>query len=97
MPPPPFMDSAGTPGDGPPATDTGRAAEPFLRVEKGNPDEAELAALTAVLLARTGALPGPDGQDPDLGPERRTACWRRLERRSRPGTPRIWRDTVPRR
>ncbi|MEJ1202777.1 MULTISPECIES: acyl-CoA carboxylase epsilon subunit [unclassified Streptomyces] len=69
--------------------------QPLLRIEKGNPDEAELAALTAVLLARAGVLPGQDEEAKQA--DRRTACWRRLERRTRPGTPRSWRDTAPRR
>ncbi|MFB7085273.1 acyl-CoA carboxylase epsilon subunit [Streptomyces sp. NPDC056296] len=105
--PPPSTDHAGTAGDDAPAdgttsttgtssiTGTTDAAQPLLRIEKGNPDEAELAALTAVLLARAGALPGQDEEAKQA--DRRTACWRRLERRTRPGTPRSWRDTVPHR
>ncbi|GAA3394568.1 acyl-CoA carboxylase epsilon subunit [Streptomyces roseoviridis] len=80
-------------------TDTAHAANTFLRVEKGNPDAVELAALTAVLLARTAALAGtaPAADEPaDHAPVRRTARWRRLERRTRTGTPRSWRDDARR-
>ncbi|WND34675.1 acyl-CoA carboxylase epsilon subunit [Streptomyces sp. BB1-1-1] len=105
--PPPSTDHAGTAGDDAPAgglrsttrntgtTGTTGTPQPLLRIEKGNPDEAELAALTAVLLARAGVLPGRDEEAKQA--DRRTACWRRLERRTRPGTPRSWRDTAPRR
>ncbi|MFE0915824.1 acyl-CoA carboxylase epsilon subunit [Streptomyces sp. NPDC058812] len=102
--PPPFRDHAGTAGGDAPAdgttsttgtTGTTSTTQPLLRIEKGNPDEVELAALTAVLLARAGVLPGQDEEAKQA--DRRTACWRRLERRTRPGTPRSWRDTAPRR
>ncbi|MFB7587170.1 acyl-CoA carboxylase subunit epsilon [Streptomyces sp. NPDC056169] len=48
----------------------------LLRVEKGHADPEELAAITAVLLARASAQPTQthDG--------RSTAGWRRLERQS---------------
>ncbi|GEB62251.1 MULTISPECIES: acyl-CoA carboxylase subunit epsilon [Streptomyces] len=48
----------------------------LLRVEKGHADPEELAAITAVLLARASAQPAEahDG--------RSTAGWRRLERQS---------------
>jgi len=36
---------------------------PLLRVVRGNPDDAELAALTAVVAALAGA-PGPDSPTP---------------------------------
>ncbi|MET9956851.1 acyl-CoA carboxylase epsilon subunit [Streptomyces sp. NPDC006339] len=75
------------------------AAATFLRIEKGNPDATELAALTAVLLARTAALadaaPAAD-ETSEHAPVRRTARWRRLERRTRTGTPRSWRDDARR-
>lgn len=102
--PPPSTDQAGTAGEDAPTggttsttstTGTTSTSGPLLRIEKGNPDEAELAALTAVLLARAGMLPGQDEEAKQA--DRRTACWRRLERRTRPGTPRSWRDTAPRR
>ncbi|GLF98944.1 acyl-CoA carboxylase subunit epsilon [Streptomyces yaizuensis] len=47
----------------------------LLRVEKGDCEPEELAAITAVLLARAAAT--PDEQAP-LGPS--AAGWRRLER-----------------
>ncbi|MFI6645453.1 acyl-CoA carboxylase subunit epsilon [Streptomyces sp. NPDC050504] len=53
------------------------AAE-FLRVEKGFPDPEELAAVTAVLLARA-AGPEAIGAVP-AGGDRCRAAWRRLER-----------------
>ncbi|MFD8820489.1 acyl-CoA carboxylase epsilon subunit [Streptomyces sp. NPDC059627] len=69
-----------------------------LRIEKGSPDATELAALTAVLLARAAAA-GSTEQDHAESPEsgRRTARWQRLERRTRAGTPRSWRDDAYRR
>ncbi|GAA4899174.1 acyl-CoA carboxylase subunit epsilon [Streptomyces coeruleoprunus] len=54
------------------------AAESLLRVEKGHAAPEELAAITAVLLARanaTAAVPAPRRA-------RSTAGWRRLERQS---------------
>ncbi|MFE5301566.1 acyl-CoA carboxylase epsilon subunit [Streptomyces sp. NPDC056632] len=90
----PGAPAAGTPAAGP--------ADTFLRIEKGSPDATELAALTAVLLARTAALSGA-GAEADAEPgegadprSRRTARWRRLERRTRTGTPRSWRDDTRR-
>ncbi|MGW8701877.1 acyl-CoA carboxylase subunit epsilon [Streptomyces lavenduligriseus] len=50
-------------------------ADDVLRVEKGHPGPEELAAVTAVLLARSarsGPAPAQDGRD--------RAVWRRLER-----------------
>ncbi|MET9075764.1 acyl-CoA carboxylase epsilon subunit [Streptomyces sp. NPDC004232] len=84
----------------PPSTDTTDTMDltgPVLRIEKGSPDATELAALTAVLLARAAAV-NPE-QEHAEGPEpaRRTARWRRLERRTRAGTPRSWRDDAHRR
>jgi hypothetical protein len=76
------------------ATSTPVGTETFLRIEKGNPDACELAAITAVLLARAAALADPDEEVEENG--RRTAGWRRLERRSGPSTPRSWRDDVRR-
>ncbi|MEV5975235.1 acyl-CoA carboxylase epsilon subunit [Streptomyces sp. NPDC051921] len=91
--------SADTTPDAPGTPATG-AADTFLRIEKGSPDATELAALTAVLLARTAALTGQDADaDPGEGTDprgRRTARWRRLERRTRTGTPRSWRDDARR-
>ncbi|WP_020141397.1 acyl-CoA carboxylase subunit epsilon [Streptomyces sp. 351MFTsu5.1] len=69
--------------------------ETFLRIERGSPDACELAALTSVLLARAAALSECAADDPDNA-VRRTAGWRRLERRTGPSTPRSWRDDSPR-
>ncbi|MEV4948020.1 acyl-CoA carboxylase subunit epsilon [Streptomyces sp. NPDC053755] len=49
----------------------------LLRVEKGHADPEELAAITAVLLARAAAQPAEASHD-----GRSTAGWRRLERQS---------------
>ncbi|MER7623863.1 MULTISPECIES: acyl-CoA carboxylase epsilon subunit [unclassified Streptomyces] len=54
------------------------ATASLLRVEKGHADPEELAALTAVLLARASAQPA--GDTAPYG--RSTAGWRRLERQS---------------
>jgi hypothetical protein len=57
----------------------------LLRVEKGHADPEELAAITAVLLARAAAQPAEahDG--------RSTAGWRRLEREHGFRAPHSWR------
>ncbi|GGU43664.1 acyl-CoA carboxylase subunit epsilon [Streptomyces lavendofoliae] len=58
----------------------------LLRVEKGQADPEELAAITAVLLARAAARPAAT-------PARRTrstAGWRRLERRPGFSAPHSW-------
>ncbi|PJE95887.1 hypothetical protein CUT44_18890 [Streptomyces carminius] len=47
-----------------------------VRVEKGHASEEELAAVTALLLARAAAA----GTGPAAGPRRAPARWRRLER-----------------
>lgn len=75
-------------------TTTPSTPETFLRIEKGNPDACELAALTSVLLARVVAL--ADSDEDAEQTHRRTAGWRRLERRSVPSTPRSWRDDTRR-
>ncbi|MFF7179044.1 acyl-CoA carboxylase epsilon subunit [Streptomyces sp. NPDC008121] len=49
----------------------------LLRVEKGHADPEELAAITAVLLARAAAQPAEA-----TAHGRSTAGWRRLERQS---------------
>ncbi|WP_236239803.1 acyl-CoA carboxylase subunit epsilon [Streptomyces sp. CC228A] len=58
----------------------------LLRVEKGQAAPEELAALTAVILARAAARPaaGP------ARPARSTAGWRRLERQSGFRAPHSW-------
>ncbi|MFI8520547.1 acyl-CoA carboxylase subunit epsilon [Streptomyces sp. NPDC085481] len=52
----------------------------LLRVEKGHAEPEELAAITAVLLARAAARPDEDVAISHRG--RSTARWRRLERQS---------------
>ncbi|MEW1700957.1 acyl-CoA carboxylase subunit epsilon [Streptomyces sp. NPDC093249] len=61
----------------------------LLRVEKGQADPEELAAITAVLLARaaTRADETPDGGHRD----RTAAGWRRLEREPGFRAPHSWR------
>ncbi|MFD5342476.1 acyl-CoA carboxylase epsilon subunit [Streptomyces anulatus] len=67
------------------ATDT-------IRVEKGAPSAEELAALAAVLLARTGPAGGAgDGGELPSQQHRTTAQWRRPERSHRSPGPRSWR------
>ena len=57
----------------------------ILRVEKGHAGPEELAALTAVLLARAAAGgTEPDEDRPSAAP------WRRLERRTYFGAPHSW-------
>ncbi|MDH2392703.1 MULTISPECIES: acyl-CoA carboxylase subunit epsilon [Streptomyces] len=46
----------------------------LLRVEKGQAEPEELAAITAILLARAAAQPAAEPRRP------RAAGWRRLER-----------------
>ncbi|WEH36068.1 acyl-CoA carboxylase subunit epsilon [Streptomyces sp. AM 4-1-1] len=62
------------------------SAESVLRVEKGHADPEELAAITAVLLARAAARPAAAtvrrGSD--------TAGWRRLERTPGFRAPHSW-------
>ncbi|MEU5159844.1 acyl-CoA carboxylase subunit epsilon [Streptomyces sp. NPDC020875] len=54
---------------------TAPATDPsLLRVEKGHCEPEELAAITAVLLARAASAPAPAADT------RTTAPWRRLER-----------------
>ncbi|MFD3701221.1 acyl-CoA carboxylase epsilon subunit [Streptomyces sp. NPDC058646] len=60
----------------------------LLRIEKGSPDASELAALTAVLLARAAAA----GAEPDdvSRRQRAVARWRRPERAAGFAGPRSW-------
>ncbi|MET9419048.1 acyl-CoA carboxylase subunit epsilon [Streptomyces klenkii] len=58
----------------------------LVRVEKGTADAEELAAVTAVLLARAAA--GSDAAPPR--PRRTTAAWRRLERSPGFRAPHSW-------
>ncbi|MEU8505531.1 acyl-CoA carboxylase subunit epsilon [Streptomyces brevispora] len=62
------------------------AAESVLRVEKGLADPEELAAITAVLLARAAAQPA----DVPTRRGRNTAGWRRLERTPGFRAPHSW-------
>ncbi|MFC5721203.1 acyl-CoA carboxylase subunit epsilon [Streptomyces gamaensis] len=59
----------------------------FVRVEKGTADAEELAAVTAVLLARAAA--GSAHAAP-ARPRRTTAAWRRLERTPGFRAPHSW-------
>ncbi|MFI9834923.1 acyl-CoA carboxylase subunit epsilon [Streptomyces sp. NPDC051913] len=58
---------------------------PDIRVEKGHADPEEVAAITAVLLARAAAQPAetPDRRRPKAG-------WRRLEREGGFRAPHSW-------
>ncbi|MEO3749781.1 acyl-CoA carboxylase subunit epsilon [Streptomyces sp. B6B3] len=67
--------------------DASAAADPRLvRVEKGQASAEELAAITALLMARAARGGGPaapaDGRSP--------AAWRRLERRPTYQAPHSW-------
>ncbi|MEU8765213.1 acyl-CoA carboxylase subunit epsilon [Streptomyces sp. NPDC048659] len=59
----------------------------LLRVEKGHAEPEELAAITAVLLARAAAQP----TEPAHQHGRSTAGWRRLERENGFRAPHSWR------
>jgi hypothetical protein len=59
----------------------------LVRVEKGHADAEELAALTAILLARAAAEEPEDGA---ARPKRSTAAWRRLERTPGFRAPHSW-------
>jgi hypothetical protein len=58
----------------------------LVRVEKGQASDEELAAVTALLLARAARGPEPDGG----GPARSAAPWRRLERAVAYRAPHSW-------
>ncbi|MFF1560782.1 acyl-CoA carboxylase subunit epsilon [Streptomyces sp. NPDC058279] len=62
----------------------------LIRVVKGRPDAEELAALTAVVLARAAAYEGEHGGTAGGGPAR--ASWYRPERTRGFLGPRTWRD-----
>ncbi|WP_455356744.1 acyl-CoA carboxylase subunit epsilon [Streptomyces sp. SYSU K217416] len=62
-------------------------ADTLLRVEKGHADPEELAAITAVLLARAAATSGPAT---GKAHRRSTAGWRRLERTPGFRAPHSW-------
>ncbi|MFJ9111913.1 acyl-CoA carboxylase subunit epsilon [Streptomyces sp. NPDC102283] len=61
------------------------SAESVLRVEKGHADPEELAAITAVLMARAASQPSAPAHR-----GRDTAGWRRLERTPGFRAPHSW-------
>ncbi len=63
-------------------------ADSLVRVEKGHADPEEVAALTALLLARAAA--GGSGAADGSGTVRSTASWRRLERTPGFRAPHSW-------
>jgi hypothetical protein len=60
---------------------------PDIRVEKGHADPEEVAAITAVLLARAAARPA----ETPAHQTRPKAVWRRLERENGFRAPHSWR------
>ncbi|MDH6224801.1 MULTISPECIES: acyl-CoA carboxylase subunit epsilon [Streptomyces] len=60
-----------------------------IRVEKGQAEPEEVAALTAILLARASAGPAPEAPWHGGGSVR--AAWRRLEREPGFRAPHSWR------
>ncbi|MFJ6083320.1 acyl-CoA carboxylase subunit epsilon [Streptomyces sp. NPDC092369] len=60
---------------------------PDIRVEKGHAEPEEVAAITAVLLARAAAQPSTDPADSTPKPK---AGWRRLEREGGFRAPHSW-------
>ncbi|MET7599600.1 MULTISPECIES: acyl-CoA carboxylase epsilon subunit [unclassified Streptomyces] len=60
---------------------------PDIRVEKGHAEPEEVAAITAILLARAAAAPA----DVPVHRGRRRAGWRRLEREPGFRAPHSWR------
>ncbi|ATL85732.1 acyl-CoA carboxylase subunit epsilon [Streptomyces samsunensis] len=64
------------------------ATATLVRVEKGHADAEELAAVTAVLLARAAA--GTHRTAGSTRPSRSAARWRRLERRPAFSAPHSW-------
>ncbi|WP_307792549.1 acyl-CoA carboxylase epsilon subunit [Streptomyces verrucosisporus] len=69
------------------ATATATAVADVVRVEKGHVSEEELAAVTALLLARAAAHRTGSAAS---RPRRSTAPWRRLERTSGFRAPHSW-------
>lgn len=63
------------------------SADPVVRVVKGKLADEELAALTAVLLARAAGTPGHGAK---LGTGRMQARWQRPERRPDYRSPVSW-------
>ncbi|AZM94085.1 MULTISPECIES: acyl-CoA carboxylase subunit epsilon [Streptomyces] len=64
----------------------------YIRVVKGSPDAEELAALTAVVMARAAAHEGQHGGTAGSGPV--LAGWHRPERVRGFLGPRTWRDNT---
>ncbi|WP_371618066.1 acyl-CoA carboxylase subunit epsilon [Streptomyces sp. NBC_00454] len=62
------------------------STDTLLRVEKGNAEPEELAAITAILLARAAATP----EDTTAATGRSQAGWRRLERTPGFRAPHSW-------
>ncbi|MFD3540860.1 acyl-CoA carboxylase subunit epsilon [Streptomyces sp. NPDC058662] len=62
------------------------ATDTLLRVEKGHAEPEELAAITAILLARAAATP----EDASARTGRSQAGWRRLERTPGFRAPHSW-------
>ncbi|MFG2604949.1 acyl-CoA carboxylase subunit epsilon [Streptomyces sp. NPDC048514] len=60
---------------------------PDIRVEKGHAEPEEVAAITAVLMARAAAQPAPT---PQTHRGRAKAGWRRLEREGGFRAPTSW-------
>ncbi|WP_416983457.1 acyl-CoA carboxylase subunit epsilon [Streptomyces sp. T028] len=60
---------------------------PTLRVEKGHAEPEEVAAITAILLARAAARP----TSAPIGPSHGKARWRRWERQHGFPAPHSWR------
>ncbi|CQR61580.1 acyl-CoA carboxylase epsilon subunit [Streptomyces leeuwenhoekii] len=61
---------------------------PDIRVEKGHAEPEEVAAITALLLARAAARPA---EIAPVRPGRARAAWRRLERERGFRAPHSWR------
>ncbi|GAA0492540.1 acyl-CoA carboxylase subunit epsilon [Streptomyces sp. NPDC046215] len=66
---------------------TASTASTLVRVEKGTADAEEVAAVTAVLLARAAAA---GGHPAPSRPRRTSAGWRRLERTPGFRAPHSW-------
>jgi hypothetical protein len=62
----------------------------LVRVEKGQAEPEELAAVTALLLARAASRP-EEGRPAGHGARRSKAGWRRLERTGTFHAPHSWR------
>jgi len=63
---------------------------PDIRVEKGHAEPEEVAAITAILLARAAAAPSDAQSDAQTHRGRPKAGWRRLEREPGFRAPHSW-------